>query len=258
MSANLLREKLKDGETTWGPFFSFCDTALAEFSALLGWDFLIFDAEHGSISPKDMEDLSRACELRNVTSIIRTPGRERHNVNRYLDAGAHGIMFPMINSAADASEAIRVAKYPPEGVRGLAVPRASDFLLTMSAADYIANANDQILIIIQVETMRSVDSLEEILSLDGIDVVFLGSTDLSTDMGLCEQLDHPIVKGAIESVAAAVIDRGKILGTIATTPKRAIYVRDQLGARFIATDLTTHIADGCTSFLAAVAKKTPE
>jgi 4-hydroxy-2-oxoheptanedioate aldolase len=249
MITNLIRNKLQKGNTVFGPFFTYPDPQLAEFIALLEWDFIVFDAEHSSLTPLDIENFSRACELRSVTPLVRTPGREIHMVNRFLDAGAHGVMFPMINSGIEAHEAIQAVKYPPLGNRGLAAPRASDFLLKGRGDEYIIHANKETLIMIQVETKKAVDALDEILLIDEIDIVFLGPTDLSTDLGLCEQLEHPKVKGLIDYVSKSVVESGKILGTFAPSFERARYVRDELGARFIVTDLGMHIADGCRIFL---------
>jgi len=249
MITNIVRNKLQTENTVFGPFITSPDPQLAEFIALLGWDFIVFDAEHSSLTPLDIQNFSRACELRSVTPLVRTPGHEAHMVNRYLDAGAHGVMFPMISSGIEAHEAVQAVKYPPIGNRGLAAPRASDFLLNGSGDEYIVHANKETLIIAQVETKEAVDALDEILLIDEIDIVFLGPTDLSTDLGLCEQLEHPKVKGLIEHVSKSVVESGKVFGTFAPTFERARYVRDELGARFIVTDLETHIADGCRIFL---------
>lgn len=249
MIKNLIKNKLQTGATVFGPFFASTDPQLAELVALLEWDFIIFDAEHSSITPFDVENFSRACELRQVTPLVRTPGQEIHMVNRFLDAGAHGIMFPMINNRIEAQGAIQTVKYPPLGRRGLAAPRASDFLVKGSGGEYIIHANKETLTMIQVETKKAVDALDEILSIDQLDIVFLGPTDLSTDLGLCEQFEHPKVKGLIEYVSKAVVESGKVLGTFATSSDRARYVRDELGARFIATDFGVHIAEGCRVFL---------
>jgi 4-hydroxy-2-oxoheptanedioate aldolase len=252
MIKNILRTKLEDGQTVYGSFFNFSDPALAEFVANLGWDFLIFDGEHGSVTPGDVGNLSRACELHGVTPLARSPGTEPHLVNRFLDAGAHGVVFPMIENRERALEAVRAVKYPPRGRRGLGVARPSNFLTAISAEDFIPYANEETMVITQVETQAAVDTLDEVLALEGIDVVFVGPLDLSIDLGFPGQFDHPQVKDVIERVARRVVASGKVFGTFAPTSERARYVRDQLGARFIATGLCASISDGCRTFLDGV------
>lgn len=249
MINNIAREKLRNGETVYGTFVDYSDGNLAELLGLLGWDFLAFDAEHGILEARDLTNLSRACELRQVTPIVRTPGRDPQMVNRYLEAGAHGVMFPMINSGAQAEEAVQAVKYPPRGNRGLAAPRVADFGLTAPLGDYIRQANRETLVITQVETREGIDTLDQVLDVEGIDVVFVGPVDLSTNLGLCSQLDHPEVKGAIERIARAVVDSGKVFGIFAGNREKARYVRDELGARFIATYLPFLIIDGSKAYL---------
>ncbi len=252
MIKNILRAKLDEGQTVYGSFFIFSDPTLAEFVANLDWDFLIFDGEHGSVTPDDVGNLSRACELHGVTPLARSPGTEPHLVNRFLDAGAHGVMFPMVESREKALEAVRAVKYPPRGRRGLGVARPSDFLTAISGEDFIPLANEQTMVITQVETQAAVETLEDVLSLQGIDIVFLGPLDLSTDLGFPGQFDHPQVKDVIERVARKVVESGKVLGTFAPTIERVKYVRGELGARFIATDLCAPISEGCRAFLDGV------
>jgi 4-hydroxy-2-oxoheptanedioate aldolase len=251
MIKNTLRAKLDDGQRVYGSFFIFSDPMLAEFVANLGWDFLVFDGEHGSVTPDDVGDLSRACELHGVTPLARCPGTEPHLVNRFLDAGAHGIVFPMIESRERALVAVRAVKYPPRGRRGLGIARPSDFLTAVSGDDFIQLANEETMIITQVETKAAVDTLDEVLALEGIDIVFVGPLDLSTDMGFPGQFDQPQVKSTIARVARMVVESGKILGTFAPTEERVKYVRDELGARFIATDMCAPISEGCRAFLEA-------
>jgi 4-hydroxy-2-oxoheptanedioate aldolase len=254
MIKNTLRAKLQAGQTVYGTFNIFSDATLAEFVATFAWDFMVLDGEHGAVAPDDIGNLSRACELHGVTPLARCPGTEPHLVNRFLDAGAHGVVFLMIEGRAQALEAVRAVKYPPAGGRGLGIARPSKFLSSGDSAAFIKNANRETLIITQVETQRAVDNLEEVLAIEAIDVVFLGPLDLSTDLGFPGQFDHPNVRRGIEYVAERVVSSGKVLGTFAPTGERARFVRDELGVRFIATDLCGPISDGCRSFLEAARK----
>lgn len=249
MIKNIVKEKLKKGDTVHGIFASNADDTQSELLAMLGWDFLVFDGEHGFLEAKDMGNLSRTCELHQVTPIVRIPGMHPQTVNRYMDAGAHGAIFPMINSAAEAEGAIQAMKYPPRGKRGLAGPRTADFGLTAPLDEYIQQANRETLVITQVETREAIANLDEVLDIEEIDCVFVGPTDLSTNMGLCGQLDHPEVKGAIAQIAKAVAKSGKALGIYVKDSDSARYCRDELGARFIATGVSFLVARGSIAYL---------
>jgi 4-hydroxy-2-oxoheptanedioate aldolase len=249
---NIAKTKLQNGETVHGLFAPSSDDTQAELLALLGWDFVLFDCEHGFIEPKDIGKLSRACELHDVTPLVRIPGHHLQTVNRYMDAGAHGAVFPMINTAAQAEEVIQAMKYPPTGSRGLAGPRTADFGLTAPLNEYIQVANRETLVVTQVETRESIDNLDEILAVEEIDVVFVGPMDLSTSMGLCQQVDHPEVKAAIAQVAKAVVTSGKVFGIFVSDWESARYCQDDLGARFIATYINFFITAGSKTYLEKV------
>jgi 4-hydroxy-2-oxoheptanedioate aldolase len=250
MIENLTKSKLQKGETVYGIFASNTDDTQAELLAMLGWDFIVFDGEHNFLEAKEVGNLSRTCELHKVTPIVRMPGRHPQTVNRFMDAGAHGAIFPMINSGAEVEEVIQTMKYPPRGKRGLAAPRAADFGLTAPLDEYIQKANRETLVAIQVETREAINSLDEILGIADIDVVFVGPTDLSTNMGLCGQLDHPEVKEAIAQVANKVVNTsGKELGIYVKDSHSARYYHDDLGAKFIATGVSFLIAKGSKIYL---------
>lgn len=249
MIKNLVKEKLNNGETVHGIFASNSDRTQTELLAMLGWDFLVFDGEHGFLEPKELADLSRTCELHKVTPIVRVPGSHTQTVNRYLDAGAHGVIFPMINSGEQAKQIVQTVKYPPVGMRGLAAPRAADFGLNTPLDEYINLANRETLIIAQVETMEALNNLDEILGVKEIDILFLGPTDLSTNMGLCGMLDHPEVKGVISKLARGIVSSGKIFGVYVKNWEDARYYRDERGARFIATGLSLLITKGSIDYL---------
>ena len=133
----------------------------------------------------------------------------------------------MINNVEQAKQMVQT-KYPPEGMRGVAAPRAADFGLTVPLDEYINLANEQTLIIAQVETIEALDNLDDILGVEEIDVLFLGPTDLSTNMGLCGKLDHPKVKATISKLAKDIINSGKIFG---------VYVKDWENARYYQYEL---------------------
>ena len=176
MRVNQTKARLAAGETVVGCFLSYAEPNLAEFVALQGWDFLVFDGEHGPLEPRDVQDLCRAADVRGVTPIVRVPTNQPHVLLRYMDSGAHGVHVPWVNSAADADAAVQGIKYGPRGLRGLAGTRASDWGMSSPLGEYTEIANRETLVVIHVETMEAVDAIEDYVAVDGIDVLFLGPT----------------------------------------------------------------------------------
>src|SRR5665811_1561957 len=197
MNENLIKHRLSAGETVTGCFLRYPSATLAEFGAMAGWDFLVFDAEHGSLQPRDLEDLSRACELHGVTPMVRVTTNDPSTILRFLDAGAHGLQVPWVDSGAAADAAVRAVKYEPRGSRGLAATRSAGFAMHTSIGDYVRHANAETLVVVQVETATGVENVEEIAAVDGVDVVFIGPTDLSHSLGHVGNTSHPDVQRAM-------------------------------------------------------------
>jgi 4-hydroxy-2-oxoheptanedioate aldolase len=215
---------------------------------MAGWDFLIFDAEHGSLDPSDFQNLARACERRGMAALVRTPGREPHMINRFLDGGAKGVMAPLVNDRAAAAQLVQAVKYPPLGSRGLAPARAADFGLGVPLPSIVENANAQTVTIVQIETAAAVDRIGEILAEPHVDVVFIGPADLSTSLGHCMNLSHPVVAGAIQKVAQAVAGSDKHLGILIARPEHMAMALG-MGARFIVCYMDSILLNGCRAFL---------
>lgn len=215
MRKNLTKEKIKAGETAYGVFVPLWSPTIIEVIGLIGFDFAIFDAEHGPMGVESCEHMVRAADTVNITPIIRVAVNVQQNILRYLDIGALAVQMPMINSKADAESVVRAVKYPPEGGRGLAGVRAADYGLTGTLGDYVKKANHETMAIIHVETMQAVDNLKETLTVPGIDVVFIGPTDLSSAMGYPGQVNHPEVQKMIGNLVKEIRASGKAAGTIA-------------------------------------------
>ena len=249
MRQNPLKARLLAGETVFGCFVRYPDPTLAEFLGYTGWDFLMFDGEHGTLEPRDAENLVRSAELRGVTPIIRVPTNMPATILRLLDTGAAGVHVPWVNTAAEAEAAVRSIKYYPRGIRGLAGVRASDYGQAGSLADYVATANRETLTIIHVETAEAVEHLPEIAQIDGIDVLFIGPTDLSHSLGLPGQPNHPTVQETISRIIDIVSKTPKALGILAPTVQAAVHWK-QRGIRYIATGLEAVVAPAIKSWLA--------
>ncbi|HEY81798.1 MAG TPA: hypothetical protein G4O01_00725 [Dehalococcoidia bacterium] len=215
MRKNLTKEKIQRGEIACGVFVPLYSPTIVEILGHIGFDFVIFDAEHGPMGVESCEHMVRAADTVNITPIIRVAMNLQQNILRYLDIGALGVQMPMINSKEDAENVVRSVKYPPEGRRGLAGVRAANYGLTGPLSDYVKEANRETMVIVHVETMQAVENLKETLTVPGIDVIFIGPTDLSSAMGYPGQVKHPEVQGMIERLIKQIRAAGKVAGTIA-------------------------------------------
>lgn len=251
MRQNTTKAKLNNGETVVGCFVRYAEPSLAEFVALQGWDFLVFDGEHGPLEARDVEDLCRATDVHNVTPIARVPTNQQHILLRFLDTGVQGVHVPWVNSADDADAAVRGVKYAPRGVRGLAGTRASDWGMSGPLGEYTEIANRETLVVIHIETMEAVDAIEDYVAVDGIDVLFIGPTDLSQSIGVPGQVHHPEVEAAMKRVAKVVTASDKTLGLFAGTIEMAREWK-HYGARYIATGTDGFIRNGMHEYLERV------
>lgn len=248
MLENLTKAKLQAGDAVFGCFVRTPEAQLIEYVGMLGWDFLVFDAEHGPLQPREVEDLCRAIEPRGTTPIVRVTTNDAPTILRFLDTGAHGVHVPWVNSAADAERAVRAVKYTPRGIRGLAGSRASEWGLREPIGEYVQRANRETLVVIQVETQDAVDGIDDYLAVDGIDVLFLGPTDLSQSLGHPGDLRHPDVLKAMDRVADAVVGSDTVLGIYAGSVDMTKEWLER-GARYFTTSLEPFLRDGMRAHL---------
>jgi 4-hydroxy-2-oxoheptanedioate aldolase len=248
MLENRTKAKLAAGEPAFGCFVRTPEPQLIEYVGLLGWDFLVFDAEHGPLQPREVENLCRAIEPHGTTPMVRVTTNDAPTILRFLDIGAHGVHVPWVNSAAEAERAVRAVKYSPRGTRGLAGSRASEWGLREPIEAYVERANRETLVVIQVETQEAVDAIDEYLKVDGVDVLFLGPTDLSQSLGHPGDLRHADVLRAMDRVADAVVGSGTTLGIYAGTVDMTKEWLDR-GARYFTTSLEPFLRDGMRAHL---------
>jgi len=250
MRPNTTKAKLLAGGTVFGCFVRYPEPGIVEVLGHCGWDFILFDGEHGTIEPRDCEQLVRAAELRGVTPLVRVPTNLPPVILRYLDTGAQGAQVPMINSPGEAEAAVRAVKYQPRGARGLAAVRAADYGQTQSFRDYTAAANAETLVVAQVETAAAVEQLAEILRVPDIDVIFIGPTDLSHSLGAPGDLQHPRVRETLDRIVAAVTASDKALGILVGNAEAARQWQER-GARYLVVGLEALLAPACRKFLEA-------
>ena len=197
-----------------GAWLQMASPFAAEIFAKAGVDVLMIDMEHGPNDILSLIDQLRALGRFDSVPIVRTPWNDMVAVKRILDAGAYGVLIPYVNTQEEARNAVAACKYPPPGVRGVAPsPRAPGW--NMNSMNYLAHANDEILVMTAVETLEAVDHIEEILQIEGLDGVFIGPMDLATSMGHFCNPSHQEVQAAIRRVEEAALKSDKFLASVA-------------------------------------------
>jgi 2-keto-3-deoxy-L-rhamnonate aldolase RhmA len=190
---------------------------LAEAAGMAGFDWAVLDMEHTPLDLMDLVHLMQAVAGTAMVPVVRVPWNERVIVKRVLDAGAQTLLFPFVQNAAEATEAVAATRYPPAGVRGMAgMGRASRF---GTVPDFFKTANTQIGVIVQLETNEAIANLEAIASVPGVDALFVGPGDLSGTMGHVGQLTHPAVLDAMADAARRARAVGKRIGSVGGTPE---------------------------------------
>jgi 2-dehydro-3-deoxyglucarate aldolase/4-hydroxy-2-oxoheptanedioate aldolase len=210
---NRVKRLLKNGQVTAGAWLQLTSPMSAELMARAGFDWLIIDMEH---APGDYLNLAAQIQAMGATDcvpFVRAPWNDPVAIKRILDTGAMGVLIPYVNSGEQARQAVAACKYPPDGIRGVAgSPRAAYF--GQNSMDYLRDANQEILVIVAVETGEAIDNLDEILATDGLDGIFIGPMDLATSMGHFGDPSHPEVQEAIGLIEKKTISAGKFLGTV--------------------------------------------
>jgi len=228
-----MREKLERGEVVFGTFFKFASANLVELIGLAGFDFVIIDSEHANFTHGETEEMIRAAQLVGMSAVVRVADASEANVLHALDSGASGVQVPSLGSAADAARIVRHCKYHPIGERGWAPGcRAGDYAFT-PAKSYIEQANRATLVVVHVENARMVADVEALCAVEHLDVLFLGTGDLSQSLGHPGNPKHPDVLKAVDTVIEAATRHGKQIGAVASNADDlAAYV--QRGVRYIA------------------------
>jgi 2,4-dihydroxyhept-2-ene-1,7-dioic acid aldolase len=251
---NQLKQRLHQGEALIGTFLSLGNSMATEIIAQSGFDWLLIDLEHGIGSEEDVLHQLQAIAHTNVPAIIRVEGFQRQRIHKVLDMGAHGIMCPRIDNAEEAQLVVQALHYPPAGIRGVAkMVRATQFGVKFDA--YYKRIADEIVGIIQIETRESLNHLDEMASLPGIDVLFIGPADLSMALGVFGQLDHPDFIKAVDAIIQAALKAKKLVGILLFDPNdfEKYY---QMGIRFFACGTDTHfLSKGAKEVAAALTKQ---
>lgn len=210
---NTLKAALQSGHVQRGLWLNMCNAISAEICGHTGFDWGLIDAEHSPNGLDLIQSQLTALAGTPAQGVVRVPIGEDWVLKRVLDLGAQNILVPMVHDAEQARRAAAAVRYPPFGVRGMGATsaRASRY---GTIPDYAMTANEQICLMVQVESAQSVENIDEIASVEGVDVVFIGPADLSADMGYPGQLRHPKVMAAMDHVIARARAAGKAVGTI--------------------------------------------
>lgn len=216
-----LRDKIIAKELVRGAIVAFPSETIVELVVAAGFDFVVIDTEHGSISPESVASMIRAARSFGSEAIVRVSSNDRGPIQVALDAGASGVQVPMVETAEDAARIVRYARYAPQGNRGVAGNRGAGYL--PMDAERSRDVNDSILVIAQIETVTGVQNAARIAAVGGVDVVFVGTSDLSQSLGATGQVEAPSVLAAIEEVALAAA--GMNLGIFAKSADSALRLR---------------------------------
>jgi 4-hydroxy-2-oxoheptanedioate aldolase len=248
MKKNRMKEKLRAGEPVFGVSVMIPSPQIVEMIGAAGFDWVLLDCEHGTLTIESVELMAMAAEASGITAIARPATRSPEHILQVLDRGVMGVQVPHVNTAADAREVIAAVKYHPLGRRGLAAgTRSAVYDSHGTLADYVAAANDATLIAIQLEERTAIDNIDELLKVDGIDVYFVGPSDLSQSMGYPGNPKAPPVAAAISGSFRKMVAAGRTPGT----PAGAENVREVLnqGVRYIYTHLPRVLASSARAYL---------
>lgn len=214
-----MKQRLQEGEVLFGTFYKFNCAPVVEMLGLVGLDFIIIDAEHGSYSYRDMEDMCRAANGVGMGAVIRVPNSSAEHILHAGDMGAQGIQVPNSKTVEEARAAAENMRYAPCGTRGLGLTtRGSGYCLGGSFTDssgYVNYVNNELLGIIMVENVNMVEHIEELCDIPQADVFFIGTGDLSQSCGVTGQSGHPEVQKRVKKVVETVRRKGKIAGIYA-------------------------------------------
>jgi 4-hydroxy-2-oxoheptanedioate aldolase len=245
-----MKEKLRAGEPVYGVSVMIPSPQIVEMVAAAGFDWVLLDCEHGTLTIESVELMAMAAEASGITAIARPVTRSAEHILQVLDRGVMGVQVPHVNTAEDARQVVAAVKYHPLGQRGLAAgTRSAVYDSHGTLADYVKAANDATLIAIQLEERAAIDNIDELLKVDDIDVYFIGPSDLSQSMGHPGNPRAPAVAAAIDGSFRKMIAAGRTPGTPATAEN----VREVLdkGVRYIYTHLPRLLSGSATAYLKA-------
>lgn len=249
LDTNRFKAALAEGRVQIGCWLGLADGYAAEIAGEAGFDWLVIDGEHAPNDLRSMRAQLAALGRSNSHPVIRLPVGEVWMIKQALDIGAQTILVPMVESGDEAALLARAMRYPPDGLRGVgaALARASRF---SGIADYVNKADAEVCLLLQVENRAGLAALDDILTVEGVDGVFIGPADLAADMGFRGRAEAPEVVAAIENALGRIRAAGKGAGILATQDAQARHWIDK-GANFVAVGIDVVILANSLRALAA-------
>jgi 4-hydroxy-2-oxoheptanedioate aldolase len=227
-----LRSRLEAGEAVLGCFLSLGSPLTAEIMGAAGYEWALIDLEHGAGGEQEALAQMQALQGTGCAALVRVEGVERQRANRILDFGAHGVMFPRVETPEEAQRAVAAMRYPAGGIRGVAFSNRA-CMYGANLRPYMQDCQN-LLTVVQIESPAAVQNANAIAATDGVDILFVGPSDLSHTMGMLGQFDHPDFVAAIDRTAKAAAAQGKHCGILLPTPGDFSKYCDK-GYRFIAS-----------------------
>lgn len=228
---NKFKARLAAGDEMLGLWFGLANNIAAEICAQSGFDWMLIDAEHSPLSDKDVLSCLQAVAPYEIQPIVRPVSGDKNVLKRLCDVGVQTFLVPMIDNAEQAQAVVKAVQYPPSGTRGLGTSMARAARWNMTS-DYFTRANDEMCVILQIETKAGLENLEAIADVKGVDAVFIGPSDLGAALGYPGQPGHPNVVSAVSQAIRKVRARGKPAGVLAVTSELVETYKDA-GASFV-------------------------
>jgi 2-dehydro-3-deoxyglucarate aldolase len=239
-----LKQRMINKELTVGSWITLAHPAIAEIMARAGFDWLVVDLEHSVITIREAGELIRVIDLCGVVPLVRLSANDPVQIKRVMDAGAHGVIVPMVNSVGEAQRAVAAVRYPPSGQRGVGLARAQGY--GTSFAGYKEWLNKESIVIVQVEHIQAVENIEDIMSVEGVDGFIVGPYDLSGSLGIPGQFDHQLMMEAMGRIKTFMKTSTKVSGYHVVEPiVEQIQQRMQEGYRFLAYSVDFRMLDTC-------------
>ncbi|MFB4165313.1 HpcH/HpaI aldolase/citrate lyase family protein [Alteribacillus sp. JSM 102045] len=250
MFHNKLKQQLMDQTqaTAFGVFIGFPSTQMVEMAAYNGFDVVVIDNEHGLLSTENIEHMVIAAEHAGVTSIVRVVSSESGEILKAMDRGAHGVHVPQVDTKEEAQQVVNAIKYPPVGNRGAAFSMRAARYGAVPIKDYLIHANEETLACIHIESKKALDNIEEIISVSGIDMVYIGPTDLSVSLGYEGSIDHPELLKAIDSIQETARKYDVKVG-IHTKDSEGARLRKEWGADYVCLTVTSLLNQSFSGYI---------
>ena len=208
MRNNRIKEKWRQGKSAFGTYVNLADPAVVEIIGLAGFDAAFIDMEHTGFNLETVQQMLRACDLTGIASLVRVPDNNPKTILRILDMGAQGVQVPHIGGREDAVEMVQAVRYAPLGERGMGGPTRAARYGAIPAKEHIETSNEEVLLSVMIEDRKAIDELEDIASVEGVDLVTVGPTDLAQALGIPED-EYPRLMEPIGHISATLKRVGK-------------------------------------------------